>query len=463
MQAFRGAGTSLYGRAYRGVWRLRAGEWGTRFFSEAAGMASRERLPLAEQVAYQSRRLEALLACAYDHIPFWRTRLDQAGVDPHHVTLPDTLLALPLLTKAEIRAQGQALVAKPNGTGRLIANATSGSTGQPLHFWQDERFAVASHASRLRYRRWYGYDFGERIAFLWGAHRDTRIRGAREWLRRALRRERWVNAFRLDAAQMQQFAALLNNWRPVMVVAYPAALHAFARYALQHGLRIHPPQAIECSAEVLWPEQRQEIEAALRAPVYDVYGSREFGSVAAECASHAGLHIFTDNQVLEVIRDGRPAQPGEIGEIVITGLTSYAMPLIRYQTGDLAVLDEGPCACGRTLPRLAQVIGRTNSVIALPNGRLVHGAFFSHLFRGQFGLAHYRVLQPALGEIQILLEGDDTLTPERLASIAATVRTQLDSVVTVSATRVAHIEPLPTGKMGYLISQVPVDLAGQAA
>lgn len=322
---------------------------------------------------------------------------------------------------------------------------------------------MANRAAKLRHRRWYGYDFGERVAYLWGAQRDTIVRGLRGRLRRWLRQERWVSAFQISQEDMMGLIHLLNNWRPQLLVGYPSALQAFARFVQQKELRVHPPNAVECSAEKLWPAQRQEIESVLGVPVFDVYGSREFGAIAAECLAHQGLHLFTDTHIVEVLRDGRPVQPGEVGEIVITCLTNYAMPFIRYRTGDLGVLADQSCACGRTLPLLADVVGRSNALVSLPDGRLVHGAFFSYFFYHQPGVHRYRIHQPRRAEIRVLLEGDETLTQDRLEVMAQSLTADLGYGITVTVTRVPHIDPLPSGKLGYLISEAPVDSIGLPA
>ena len=454
---------SLYGCVYRGLWRLRAGQMGRELFGETAAMIARERLSADEQGSYQLDRLRALLCHAYSHVPFWRARMEIAGLNPKVITSLEDLSILPLLTKGEVEANSQALIADTHRNVRLIANATGGSTGEPVHFWQDLQYVIVNRAAKLRYRRWYGYDFGERVAYLWGARRDTKVHGMRVWLRRQLRQEQWVSAFHLGPSELLGLADLLNHWQPRLLVAYPSALHAFARFVLQRGLHVRSPGAVECSAEKLWPEQRQEIERALGVPLFDVYGSREFGAIAAECPAHQGLHLFTDNHVIEVLRNGRSARPGDVGEIVITCLDNYAMPFIRYRTGDLGVLADRPCSCGRTLPLLAQVIGRTNAVVSLPGGRLVHGAFFSYFFYHQSGVHRYQVQQPDYHEIQVLLMGDDTLTPERLEAMSRSLAADLGNRITVTVNRVPRIDPLPSGKLGYLTSKVPVDFTCSSA
>jgi len=450
---------SLYGHAYRKLWRLRAGRTGQEIFKQAAAMVARERLPADTLAAYQLERLRALLDYAYHQVPFWRARMNKAGLEPGRVTSLEDLALLPPLTKEEVRAYGEELIAEPYRDGRARPNVTGGSTGVPLRFWLDDTQANVARASKLRYRRWYGHDFGERVLYLWGAHRDTRIHGLRGWLRRRLRQEQWINAFHLTPAKMAVLAETLSRWRPDLVVAYPSAIQAFARFVRQKGLSVYAPRAIECSAEKLWPEQRLETEAALHAPVFDVYGSREFGTIAAECPSHAGLHIFVDLHIVEVICNGRPARPGEVGEILVTCLTNYAMPFIRYRIGDLGILSEEQCSCGRTLPLFKEVVGRSNAVLSLPDGTVVHGAFFSYFFYHQPGVERYRVHQRTQTSVEVLVQGDHLLTSERLTQIEQELEHRLEGQIQVHCHRVEQIDPLPSGKLGYMLSEISVDFA----
>jgi len=450
---------SLYGKVYRGLWRLRAGRTGREIFEEAAAMAAREQSPADALEAYRLERLRALLEHAYRQVPFWRARMNSVGLDPTRIVSLEELALLPPLTKEEVRRYERELIAESYRDGRARANVTGGSTGEPLRFWLDDVQANVARAAKLRYRRWYGHDFGERVLYLWGAHRDTAVRGLRGWLRRRLRQERWVNAFHLTPEKMSALVQTLNRWRPSLIVAYPSALQAFARFVRQKGLSVHAPRAIECSAEKLWPEQRLEIEAALHAPVFDVYGSREFGTIAAECPSHEGLHIFNDLHIVEVVRDGRPARPGEIGEILVTCLTNYAMPFIRYRIGDLGILSEEQCSCGRTLPLFKEVVGRSNAVLSLPDGTVVHGAFFSYFFYHQPGVERYRVHQRTQTSVEVLVQGDHLLTTERLTQIEQELEHRLEGQIQVHCHRVEQIDPLPSGKLGYMLSEISVDFA----
>jgi phenylacetate-CoA ligase len=197
---------------------------------------------------------------------------------------------------------------------------------------------------------------------------------------------------------------LINRFRPKMIRAYADAIYEISRFVSRRGLTVKAPELIHTGAGVLHDFMRGEIERVFGCPVYDHYGSREVGSLASECSSHDGLHIMMEHNLIEVLATGgRPCRPGEPGEIVVTNLNNYAMPLIRYKIGDIGIrLDDGVCPCGCTYPRLKQVIGRTGDIFIGEKGQIVLPAFFIHLLGVIFNradLKKFQVIQKEKGKL----------------------------------------------------------------
>ena len=409
--------------------------------------------------ALQLDRLQALLAHAYARVPFYRQRFDAVGVRPDDIRSLGDLQRLPVLTKDDLRAHAgdDDMIAAGVRKETLRRNATGGSTGAPVAFYDDGGRMLYGMANKMRYRRWYGYESGDRVAFLWGAPHDwyTNWRGR---LRRALRRERRLDACNISEENMRRFVAMLGRWHPALIIGYVSVLDLVAGHMRKAGIPPIRPQAVEPSAEKLWPHQRPRIEAAFGAPVYDLYGSREFGPLAAECEARDGLHVLADTFVLEVVKNGRPAAPDELGEILVTSFTNWAMPLIRYQIGDLGRLhDDAPCACGRGLPRLAEVVGRTNDLVTTPDGRYIHSVFFSRLFFSLPGIKKYRVHQKSALEIHVTYESEAPAPPAFEARLRQRILDNVGQEVDLSIEHVEAIPPLPSGKLGYIVSDTPVD------
>lgn len=448
---------SIYAKLYQLAWKTRAGSGGWAIFQKRRELENTQWLSPAEIQALQLDKLRRLLAHAYVNVPFYRKRFDDAGLHPDQIQTLEDYQRVPVLTKDDIRQNLEQLVAANCQRDTLRRNATGGSTGVPLVFYQDSSFETSNWASRMRYRKWYGFEMGDKAAFLWGMDCDI---PSSDWLKRLklrLRRERWLNSFNVSEEKMAAFARHLIAWQPTHIVAYASSLHLFAGFLRQAGLDRIRPAAIESSAEKLWDFQRELIEDVFQCPVFNVYGSREFGGMAAECEAHAGLHVLADVRYLEFLKEGQPVQDGDFGEIIVTDLTNCAMPFIRYQTGDLGRPQSEPCACGRGFPLIQGIAGRSSDVLSAPNGRYVHGEYFTHLFYGVPGVRRFQVHQKTLQDVEVLIEGDSELPTETLGEIRRKILGQMGERTTVTFKRVDAIPLTPSGKYRFTISDVPID------
>jgi phenylacetate-CoA ligase len=208
---------------------------------------------------------------------------------------------------------------------------------------------------------------------------------------------------------------------------------------------------------------RALIEQSFGAPVFDRYGCREVGNIASECPAHAGLHICPHTQYVEVLRsDGSPAKPGEVGRLIITQLINRAMPFIRFEIGDLGVMADGDCPCGRHWPRLERVTGRNTSVLRTPDGA-IDGIAVTALFhykdqartKACRSLAKYQVYQPRLDEVILrVVVTDQLLWKEERPIIVGKLTRLLGAKVRLELQEAADIPPTPSGKFVYIWSDV---------
>ncbi|HKB37771.1 MAG TPA: phenylacetate--CoA ligase family protein, partial [Gemmataceae bacterium] len=302
--------------------------------------------------------VSALLRHAYETTVFYRRRLDQAGLSPDDVPSFEDFRSVPVLTKGDLRAHGPEMISSRFDPAKLHLKKTSGSTGVSVQVAIDEASLQFKRATTLRCDEWSGYRFGERVAMVWG-NPEYLKRGLRGRLRNLLlERARYLDTLKMDGAALGRFAGSLRRTPASLLFGHAHSVYLFAEYVRNAGITDIRPRGIITTAMVLHGFQRRVIEDVFGCPVTNRYGCEEVSLIACECERHDGLHVNADGVHVEVLVDGRPARPGEAGSVVVTDLTNRAMPILRYQVGDVAVVSGRRCRCGRGLPLLERIEGR---------------------------------------------------------------------------------------------------------
>jgi phenylacetate-CoA ligase len=264
-----------------------------------------------------------------------------------------------------------------------------------------------------------------------------------------------VNALKLDETTMAEARDLINDYDPVTIVGYTNPLFLFAQWLRRHGgLRVRPKGVIS-AAEKLFDYQRPVIEEGFGCPVFETYGSREVMLIGAECGQGSGLHLSTENLFVEVLKDDdTPAAPGESGSLVVSDLHNYGMPFIRYRLGDMAVASDAVCPCGRGLPLLQKVVGRTLDVIRLADGRTVPGEFFAHLLKEVKGIRQWQAVQNSLTHMVFKIVRDEQFTDETFQSIKAGMYKMFGDALQVEYAFVDQLPLTRAGKLRLMISNL---------
>jgi phenylacetate-CoA ligase len=282
----------------------------------------------------------------------------------------------------------------------LLAHHSGGSTGVPLTFYRDREYLDASDAGTWRNLAQAGWRPGDMVAHIWGW--NDRLNAMPRWefeLRQWLRRSYQFDPFQAGDTAFPAWARAWNRVRPVVSLGYASTLARFADWALRTSTPLRPVRGSFTTAETLLPAQRQAIEAAFGARVYDLYGSSEVQNIAAECP-RGRMHICADYVVVETEGNAAVASP-----LLLTSLQSRAMPFIRYRNEDQGRLVPGSCTCGNHVPLMALEIARLSDNFILPGGRVVHGEFFSHLMYGTTGIDTFQFHQVAPDRIVIRIVG----------------------------------------------------------
>lgn len=408
------------------------------------------------------RRLAAMLGHAWAEVPYYREVLPgpPPGPRPGLDSLQAYLDQVPVLTKDIMRDREPQLHARAGHPRRTYPNTSGGSTGVPVMFRQDQRHWDITAATQMRNTEWYGRRFGQPELYIWGSEIDILKgqAGLRMRVANALSGRRYFNAFMMAEDSLLRLLEDLAVTRWPLIVAYTQTLYEIARMARQRGLKPVPPGAIVTTAETLHDFMRAEIEEVFGAPVYDRYGSRECGDIAAECPQARSLHVFPWNCYVEVVdAAGRRLPPGQEGDVVVTSLTNRTMPLIRYRIGDrAAMLPDGRCACGRAGQRLARVAGRASDVFRRRDGGMVDGKFFLALLHLKPWIRSYQIVQRDYDRVEILVVPAGELRPgaAEVAEMQADTRMVMGQDCRVELRFVGDLARSGSGKWRYTISHV---------
>ncbi len=410
--------------------------------------------PLDRLESLRLAGLRDLLRHAGEHVPYYRELFARIGFEPDSVHTLADLQRLPLLDKPTIRANTEAL--KSERAGKLSRFNTGGSSGEPLVFFIGNERLSHDVAAKWRATRWWGVDIGDPEVVLWGSPIELSSQDHLRKLRDALMRTKLLPAFEMSAGMVASFIDEILAMRPKMLFGYPSAFAHIARYTEEHGTRLDDVgiQVAFVTSERLYDHQIKLIERVFGCRVANGYGGRDAGFIAHQCQA-GGMHLTHEDIIVEIIDpDGRVLPPGDSGEIVVTHLATRDFPFIRYRTGDIGTLDDSPCSCGRTLPLLKEIQGRSTDFLVASDGTVMHGLSLIYIVRDLPGVRQFKIIQESLGLTRILLVTDSGFDTGILSDIERGAKARLGQDVTVEIRLVDEIPPEKSGKYRYVISHV---------
>jgi len=445
----------------RSFYRIQEQMLGRRTFAFLKELEEAQRWPRERLEELRLRRLQHVVAAAYEHTPYWRSVMDEAGFTPDDLRSLSDLQRFPLLEKETIRARREEMVWRDEGP-RLTLVRTSGSTNEALQFYTNSNREAEINAARIRGHRWIGVDKGDKEVWFWGSpvelDAQTRLKHLRDWLVN----EPLTNGFELTPDRVAGYVDAWKRWRPTCIFGYPNSFVLMIQMAAKQGIdlraiRDRGLKAISTTSEMLGDVNRRIISDAFGVPVYDSYGAREAGLIGHECDRFT-MHTNDEHLILETI-DPATLEPtdGE-GELVATSLISRVMPVIRYRTGDIVTLSSAPCECGRTLGRVDISGGRIADFVVTRDGKWVVGYSFIYICRSVPGITKFQVRQEQVGRIRVLLATDESFPADGVERVTEKVRARLGSDDAVEVELVDDIEPSPSGKyrpvVGILAEQL---------
>jgi phenylacetate-CoA ligase len=442
---------SLYG------WREARHRLNADFERRLAWLMETERWSAGEIGAYQDEQVRGLIAHAYRNVPFYRERLDAAGLRPDDIRGVADLPLLPVLTKEEVRANAPRMLETGADPRKLRFEHTSGTTGKSLQFYLSPEALSFRWAVWWRHRQRFGVGVRDWHANFTGKAAVPATQTTPPfWRWNYPMRQVVLNMHHLVPANARAIVDFLDGQELVYYAGYPSVLHAFARSALEEGLSLAaPPRFVFTGAENLLDDQRRDIASLTGAVLTDQYGFSEGCGNASHCPELV-YHEDFEFGVLECV-DGEPGDaPGEVkGRIVATGFASRVFPFIRYEVGDVGVWrTEGPaCPCGRQSRVLVRIEGRMDDYVVTPEGRRIMR--FDYVFKDTQNVREAQVVQHREGEIEIRV----VQRPGYSAGDEQTIRNEISAWISpalqVRFSYVPEIEREANGKFRAVRSRLP--------
>jgi len=404
-----------------------------------------------EWQALQLRRLRDLLRDAAENVPYYQSLFQKLGATPDDFRQLSDLARLPVLEKQQVRDNPDQFLNRRCDTSRLIEDHTSGSTGEPLRFFLTAEQKAYEMAYSIRFWRWAGYRTGARIAAF--RHYIPKTETDPLWEHNARLRTLFFSVYDMKPANLRAYVEEFNRFQPEFVRGYPSSIYIFAQFAASEGLRVHMPRAVLSSSETLSPEMRAVIERTLQCPVYDWWGSNERVVTACQCERRGPFHVNGEGGILELVPSANAAS-GDGHRMIGTGLINHAMPLIRYDLGDLAVPAKEPCGCGRGLPCVERILGRVNDTIVTGEQKYVPSVRFYTLFETHDKVRQFQVVQTEPNAVLVRIVPAHKFNGAETNELRGKLARFLGDAVKIEFELVDHIQPEPSGKIRNVVSLV---------
>lgn len=407
----------------------------------------------------QWEKLKELIKHCYKNVPYYNYLFNSISLKPNDIKNIEDLDKIPILTKNKLQENLNLLIAKDKDRSFYI-HSSSGSTGIPHTVYVDKRAESYRLASLFRARRWWGWDLGNKTILLGGGFESKQ--SLREVIRAHICENRkTLYAFNITKESFKKYYLTMKRFRPEYLYGFASAFYALAQLFDENGfdaseLRIH---GIITMSEILYEYQRKFIESTFNCPVINQYGCSETGVISFQCPE-GSMHLTNENHIIEFISNQRSALPGELGDIIITDLNNYVMPLIRYKLGDFGSFNQKRCSCGRGLPAMEINIGREFDLVVLKNGKLVLPMIFNfigiHLIEECKGkIKQFRVIQKAEDSFLLQIVAELGFEPTAKEFFTNAFKDKLGDYGKLDFNFVDEIPKESSGKVRYFISEIP--------
>ena len=405
----------------------------------------------------QISRLKQLISECTSSVPFYKKLLQERGLTEDDFNHIIDLQKLPFLTKKLIRNNIEEIKSKKAID--LARFNTGGSSGEPLIFYIGNERVSHDVAAKWRATKWWDVDIGDKELVIWGSPIELGSQDYVRLIRDKMLRTKLLPAFEMSEEKIAGFIQEIIAFKPKMLFGYPSSISLIAKHASKHNICLNQLgiRVVFVTSERLYDEQRDIISSVFACPVANGYGGRDAGFIAHQCPE-GEMHITAEDIIVEIVdKDGKVLPHGHSGEVVITHLATKDFPFIRYKTGDIAILSDKTCQCGRGLPLLEEIQGRTTDFMVAKDGTIMHGLALIYVLRDLQGMANFKIIQEDINNTKILISTDETYDQKNDQLIRESFKQRLGQSVNITLEHVTQIPSEKSGKYRYVVSHVKVD------
>ena len=421
---------------------------GFRTYYEARAAISRQ-YDENEIIRVQNVKLRQLMEYCVNNIKYYQELFQQAGICVNDIKTAHDLVNIPLLTKDILRERFWDFL--PRRLPQCTVSRTSGSTGVPVCLLSDDNSRLFNSAAVIRYRKALNISVvGTPILTPLKTEKEPHKRSCWTFLQ-GIHRTCYVNPYASSDTEIEYAIHILKQLRKPAIIGITPAIRSLA-YKIRDGiLPSIKPVAVLTTGEYLGTDVRQLLEETFDTKVTDIYACNEAGDIAWQCQEAYNYHINAENCIVEILKDNKPVAEGEIGEVVVTNLNRFSMPIIRYKNGDLARFAPKTCPCGCRLPVISEIIGRTGEDMFLPSSKVIP-------WNQLKGLMNH----PQIRQFQLVQNEDSSITVRYVAEKETDIpqiedllhhrfAVLLENAVTLCFERSYKIDPAPSGKSKLVI------------
>jgi phenylacetate-CoA ligase len=419
----------------------------------ARPMKKQQYMQVQQVLDLGNRKVRQLLDYACKNVPYYKNVFNEKKILSDQLSGFDDLHRIPVLQKKELLEHEKELI-NPHFRKKLYLRKTGGSTGMTLHFWKEADALAKNDAVMFRCYGWYGIDIGDRQARFWGVPVIAKLRWKEQLKDFILNRIR-ISAFDISRESCLKQYERIRKFEPAYFYGYTTAIYGFCLHMKNEGINLNELhlKAVICTAEKMYPHHRNLFSEVFKCPVVDEYGSTENGIIAFQC-KQGNMHIMADHLRVEFLDESdKPVKPGQIGRIVITDLSSFAMPMIRYDIGDRGSPSDRTCSCGVTLPLMDIMEGRKEDFIRTKEGKLIHAAYLCYTLKDD-SVQEFKMYQTAIDTVKVQIVKSSLFNVDSEKLLESNLRTSLGNEMHILFEYLERIPREKSGKLRYFVSEL---------